>query len=133
MKTYTTKESALEYSKFEETRDYLFQYFWGSIISLQYSPKLKEGLYIFKEPLEQKNGKWQRVPTRNYITQEEKIEQLAKDYHEACREMVTHMQNTMITKPNVPYLEWDQLTDDQKNGRRFIAKELLTKYEMKRK
>jgi len=54
------------------------------------------------------------------------VETLAKIYHEACREMV-NKQIGMITKPTVPYIEWDNLTEDQKNGRRFISSELLTR------
>jgi hypothetical protein len=60
------------------------------------------------------------------------IEQLAKEYHEICREMVEN-QIGMITKPTKPYIEWDDLTEDQKDGRRFIAKKLLETYDMKEK
>ena len=57
------------------------------------------------------------------------IEELAKDYHEICREMV-EKQIGMITKPTRPYIEWDELTEEQKDGRRFIAKSLLNKFKM---
>lgn len=57
------------------------------------------------------------------------IEQLAKDYHEICREMV-EKQIGMITKPTKPYIEWDELTEDMKKGRMFIAEKLLEKFNM---
>jgi len=52
------------------------------------------------------------------------VEYLAKEYHEICREMV-EKQIGMITKPTRPYIEWDDLTEEQKDGRRFIARRLL--------
>ncbi|KKN56973.1 hypothetical protein LCGC14_0566950 [marine sediment metagenome] len=55
------------------------------------------------------------------------IEKLAKEYHEICREMIER-QIGLITKPTRPYIEWKDLTEDQKDGRRFIAKNLLVKY-----
>ena len=55
------------------------------------------------------------------------IEALAKEYHEICREMV-EKQIGMITKPTRPYIEWDDLTEDQKDGRRFIAKQFLARF-----
>jgi len=55
------------------------------------------------------------------------VETLAKEYHEICREMV-NKQIGMITKPTQPYLEWDELTESQKDGRRFIAAQLLKQY-----
>ena len=60
------------------------------------------------------------------------IEELAKDYHEICREMV-EKQIGMITKPTRPYIEWDDLTEEQKDGRRFIAKGLIKKYSILKK
>jgi hypothetical protein len=60
------------------------------------------------------------------------IGSLAKEYHEICREMV-NKQIGMITKPTQPYIEWDNLTEEQKKGRTFIAEELLKKYIMVRK
>ncbi len=60
------------------------------------------------------------------------VKTLAKEYHEICREMV-EKQIGMITKPTRPYIEWDDLTGDQKDGRRFIAKKLLEKYTIIRK
>ena len=55
------------------------------------------------------------------------IEELAKEYHEICREMI-EKQIGLITKPTRPYIEWEDLTEDQKDGRRFIAKNLIKKY-----
>ena len=55
------------------------------------------------------------------------IETLAKDYHEICREMIER-QIGLITKPTRPYIEWVDLTEDQRDGRRFIAKKLLAKF-----
>lgn len=57
------------------------------------------------------------------------IEALAKLYHEICREMV-EKQIGMITKPTQPYIEWADLTENQKMGRRFIAQKLLEKLEI---
>lgn len=57
----------------------------------------------------------------------DKIERIAKEYHEICREMV-NKQIGMITKPTRPYIEWDDLTEEMKEGRRFIAKKLIEKY-----
>jgi len=57
------------------------------------------------------------------------IETLAKQYHEICREMVDK-QIGMITKPTQPYIEWDALTEQQKDGRRFIAKNLLKRFHL---
>lgn len=57
------------------------------------------------------------------------IEKLAKEYHEICREMI-EKQIGLITKPTRPYIEWEDLTEDQKDGRRFIAESLLSKYKM---
>lgn len=57
------------------------------------------------------------------------VETLAKEYHEICREMVNKGIG-MITKPTQPYIEWQDLTEDQKNGRRFIAQQLLTKFQL---
>ena len=59
------------------------------------------------------------------------VEELAKDYHEICREMV-EKQIGMITKPTRPYIEWDDLTEEQKDGRRFIAKSFLDKFLMEK-
>jgi hypothetical protein len=57
------------------------------------------------------------------------VETLAKEYHEICREMANNGIG-MITKPTQPYIEWDQLTEDQKNGRRFIAEKVLLKWDL---
>lgn len=58
------------------------------------------------------------------------IEELAKIYHEICREMV-NKNIGLITKPTQPYIEWQDLTESQKEGRRFIAKQLISKFDMK--
>ena len=55
------------------------------------------------------------------------IEELAQAYHEACREMV-NSGTGMITKPTRPYIEWKDLTEDQKNGRRLVARNLLAQF-----
>ena len=39
----------------------------------------------------------------------------------------------MITTPTTPYIEWNDLTDEQRKGRLFIAGELLKKYIIKEK
>lgn len=59
-------------------------------------------------------------------------EQLAREYHEICREMI-NKQIGMITAPTRSYIEWDELTDDMKLGRYFIAEELLKRFEIKMK
>lgn len=59
----------------------------------------------------------------------DKIEKIAIEYHEICREMV-EKQIGMITKPTRPYIEWEDLTEDMKDGRRFIAKKLIEKYNL---
>ena len=56
------------------------------------------------------------------------IEELAMSYHEICRELVNQNQDKMITKPKVPYIEWKDLSDEQKEGRRLVARRLLEKY-----
>ena len=58
-----------------------------------------------------------------------KIEKIAREYHEICRELVER-QVGMITKPTRPYLEWDELTDEMKEGRYFIARKLIEKYDL---
>jgi len=63
----------------------------------------------------------------NKVEIKEKIEKLAKEYHEICREMV-NQQIGMITKPTQPYIEWNALTEEQKEGRRFIIESLLEKF-----
>jgi transcription elongation factor Elf1 len=60
------------------------------------------------------------------------IETLAKAYHEICREMV-NKQIGMITKPTQPYIEWVDLTEEQRNGRRFVAQKFLELYRIEPK
>jgi hypothetical protein len=55
------------------------------------------------------------------------IEMIAKEYHEMCREMV-NKQIGMITAPTTPYIEWKDLSENQRDGRRFIAKKILEKW-----
>jgi hypothetical protein len=57
----------------------------------------------------------------------DKTEKIAREYHEICRQMVDE-QIGMITKPTRPYIEWDDLTEDMKKGRMFIAEKLIEKY-----
>lgn len=59
----------------------------------------------------------------------DKIERVAREYHEICRELVNE-QIGMITKPTRPYIEWDELTVEMKTGRMFIAKKLIEKYNL---
>jgi len=59
----------------------------------------------------------------------DKIEKIAREYHEICRKMVNE-QIGMITKPDRPYIEWHELTAEMKSGRLFIAKELIKKYNL---
>ena len=60
-------------------------------------------------------------------------EELAKEYHDICRVMVSQMQNTMIMKPTRPYIPWADLTEDQKDGRLFIARQLLERFTIHQK
>ncbi len=77
-------------------------------------------MYNMWEPL----GKGDR-PVSEYPT----VEQIARDYHEICREMV-NKETGMITKPTSPYIEWDDLTPEQREGRYFIARGLLERYHL---
>lgn len=51
-------------------------------------------------------------------------ESIAKQYHEICREMVNN-QIGMITKLTQPYIEWKDLSDEQRDGRRFVAENII--------
>ena len=57
----------------------------------------------------------------------DKVEKVAREYHEICRELV-EKQVGMITKPTQPYIEWDDLSDEMKKGRFLIARKLIEKY-----
>jgi hypothetical protein len=57
------------------------------------------------------------------------ILKFAMFYHEICREMV-NKQIGMITKPTQPYIEWKDLTDEQKKGRIFVGMKLNTFYKL---
>ncbi|KKL96743.1 hypothetical protein LCGC14_1841440 [marine sediment metagenome] len=56
------------------------------------------------------------------------VEYLAKELHEAGREAVERKKTVVaslgLKTPN-KFLEWDDLTEEQKDGRRFIARRLL--------
>lgn len=67
-----------------------------------------------------------------YIPKTPEIDDLAKVYHEICREMINNGIG-LITIPTKPYIEWNELTEDQKCGRRFIAWKLLEKYTISEK
>lgn len=61
----------------------------------------------------------------------EKIEELAKSLHEAGREAV--LTNKVIKKDGAPlgqikFLEWDEIDEDAREGRRIQARFLLEKY-----
>jgi len=71
-------------------------------------------------------GMWVNIPK---VVDRMNVEDLSKVYHEICREMVNNKIG-MITKPTQPYIEWEALTEGQRNGRRFIAQKLLEKYRM---
>ena len=55
------------------------------------------------------------------------IEELAKDLHEAGREAV---KKKAVVNPNTynRFLEWDELEEYMKEGRRIQARYLLNKY-----
>ena len=59
------------------------------------------------------------------------IEKLAKELHEAGRQAV--LANKVVKKDGAPlgqikFLEWDELSEDAKEGRRIQAQYLLSKY-----
>jgi len=61
----------------------------------------------------------------------ESIENLAKSLHEAGRAAV--LSNMVVKKDGAPlgqikFLEWDEITDDAREGRRIQATFLLKKY-----
>ena len=59
------------------------------------------------------------------------IEQLAKELHEAGREAVekrkTVVSSLGLKTPN-KFLEWDEITEDAKEGRRIQARYLLARF-----
>lgn len=67
---------------------------------------------------------WKETYSSMSIHMRIKIDAVAMIYHEICRDMVNN-QIGMITKPTRPYIEWNDLDDDMKAGRRFVAWNLM--------
>lgn len=74
---------------------------------------------------------------KHYIEHElEDVEVLAKDLHESGREAV--LTNKVVKKDGSPvgqihFKEWDELTEDAKEGRRIQARYLLKNYSLVKK
>jgi flagellar hook-associated protein FlgK len=57
------------------------------------------------------------------------IEDLSIFYHNvASKELVVNNTKNLITKPTTPFIEWKDLTDEQKDGRRIMMGCLLKEY-----
>ena len=57
------------------------------------------------------------------------IEDLAKGLHEAARDLVVNHPEQMITaKKGYKFVEWDELTEDQKEGKRLQARYLVENF-----
>jgi len=59
------------------------------------------------------------------------LEELCIFYHNvATKELVVHNAKGLITKPQdqKPFIEWNGLTEDQKEGRRVMMRLLLKQY-----
>jgi hypothetical protein len=78
------------------------------------------GLYDVLLELNQEEDGGHYAPT-NFLTRAA----IAEKYHEFCKQMV-NQQIGMITKPTQPYIEWKDLTSDQKEGRFFVAEKIMT-------
>lgn len=60
---------------------------------------------------------------------EVELESLAIYYHDvAAKELVVNNQKNLITKPTFPYIEWKDLDEDKKEGRRIMMRKLLEQY-----
>ena len=58
------------------------------------------------------------------------VEYLAKELHEAGRAAV--LSGKVVNKnPNQPFLEWDEITEDAREGRRIQARYLLNRNDIK--
>lgn len=65
-----------------------------------------------------------------------KIEQLAKELHEAGREAVMKKKTVVASlglKTPSRFLEWDEIIEDAKEGRRIQARYLLAKFNITKK
>ncbi len=66
----------------------------------------------------------------------EPVEDLAKQLHEAGREAV--LKNKVVKKDGAPlgeikFLEWSEITEDAREGRRMQVRKMLEKYIIKKK
>ena len=60
-----------------------------------------------------------------------KVEELAKEVHEAGREAVEKRMTVVASlglKTHSKFLEWDEINEDAKEGRRIQARYLLSKF-----
>jgi len=65
-----------------------------------------------------------------------KVEELAKELHEAGREAVEKRKTVVaslgLKTPSI-FLEWNEITEDAKEGRRIQVRYLLSKFDIKKK
>ena len=64
------------------------------------------------------------------------VEELAKELHEAGREAVLTRKTVVASlglKTPTKFLEWDEIADVAKEGRRIQARYLLAKFDIARK
>lgn len=59
------------------------------------------------------------------------VEMLAKELHEAGREAVKA--GTTVNPTGGHFLEWDEITEQAREGRRIQARHLLEKFRIERK
>lgn len=67
------------------------------------------------------------------VKKEMEIEKLAKELHEAGREAVLKKKTVVASlglKTPSKFLEWDEIHEDAKEGRRIQARYLLAKYKI---
>lgn len=62
-----------------------------------------------------------------------KIEELAKELHEAGREAVENRKVVVKDPKFRRFLEWNEITEDAREGRRIQARYLLEKFNIERK
>ena len=65
-----------------------------------------------------------------------KVDELAKELHEAGREAVEKRKTVVASlglKTPSKFLEWDEINEDAKEGRRIQARYLLSKFNITKK
>jgi urease gamma subunit len=61
-----------------------------------------------------------------FLEPEDDVELLAKHLHEAGREAVER--GLVVNKLGIPFLGWDEITEDAREGRRVMARYLRKHY-----